>query len=193
MIHRHEARCRIYRDDLPTQVVYLRGGCRSIHTHLALLVTATCQASCGHQKRQPYYPCWFEHCIPLIDSFQSHWYLISGCRREIDCSELEAVAEFGIELARVVEVESAKGEGVVEQDATIGDVGCGDRGGDVFGDGLADGEIEGGVEGEVLVWIGSGGVGCAVMKARAVVDVGGGVGMRGKGGVEAEVEGVRWS
>jgi hypothetical protein len=33
---------------------------------------------------------------------------------------VEAVAEFGVELAGVVEVEAAEGEGVVEQDASIG-------------------------------------------------------------------------
>ena len=36
-------------------------------------------------------------------------------------------------------MESAEGEGVVEQDAAVGDVGCGDRGGDVFGEGFAEG------------------------------------------------------
>jgi len=35
-------------------------------------------------------------------------------------SEVEAEAEFGVELARVVEVEAAGGEGVVEQDAAVG-------------------------------------------------------------------------
>ena len=79
--------------------------------------------------------------------------------------ELESEAEFGVELAGVVVVEAAEGEGVVEQGAAIGDVGCGDGGGDVFGDGFAEGEIEGGVVGQVLVWIGSCGVGVAVVKA----------------------------
>ena len=103
---------------------------------------------------------------------------------------MEAVAEFGVELAGIVVVEAAKGKGVVEQDAMVGDVGCGYGGGDVFGDGLADGEIEDGVVGEVLVWIGSGGVGVAVGEAGAVVDVGGGVGMRGERGVEADIQRV---
>ena len=64
-------------------------------------------------------------------------------------SEAEAVAEFGVELARVVEVEAAEGEGVVEQDAAIGDVGGGDGGGEAFGDGFAEGEVEGGVLGQI--------------------------------------------
>ena len=55
-------------------------------------------------------------------------------------------------------MEAAEGEGVVEQDAAIGDVDCGDRGGDVFSDGLAEGEIEGGVVRQILIGIGSGGV-----------------------------------
>ncbi len=104
--------------------------------------------------------------------------------------EVEAVAEFGVELAGVVEVEAAEGEGVVEQDAAIGEVGCGDGGGNFFGDGLAEGEVEGGVVWQILVGVGRGWIGRAVVEAGTEVDVGGGVGVRGERGVEADVEGV---
>ena len=68
--------------------------------------------------------------------------------------ELEAVAEFGVDLAGVVVVEAAEGEAVVEQDAVVGYVDCGDGGGEVFAEGLADGEVEGGVLGQVGVGVG---------------------------------------
>ena len=68
-------------------------------------------------------------------------------------SEFEAVAEFGVDLAGVVVVEAAEGEAVVEQDAVVGYVGCGDGGGEVVAEGFADGEIEGGVLGQVGVGI----------------------------------------
>jgi len=105
-------------------------------------------------------------------------------------SELEAVAEFAGDLAGIVEVEAAEGEAVVEQDAAIAYVGCGDGGGEFFGEGFADGEIEGGVLGQVGVGVGCSGVGVAVDEAGAVVDVGGGEGLPGESGVEAYVEGV---
>jgi hypothetical protein len=68
-------------------------------------------------------------------------------------SELEAVAEFAVDLAGVVEVEAAEGEAVVEQDAAVGGVGCGDGGGESFAEGFAEGEVEGGVLGQVGVGV----------------------------------------
>lgn len=59
-----------------------------------------------------------------------------------------------------------------------------------FGDGLAEGEVEGGVVWQILVGVGRGWIGRAVVEAGAEVDVGGGVGVRGERGVEAEVERV---
>jgi hypothetical protein len=44
-------------------------------------------------------------------------------------SVFEAVAEFGEDLAGVVVVEAAEGEAVVEENAAVGYVGCGDGGG----------------------------------------------------------------
>ena len=41
--------------------------------------------------------------------------------------EVEAVAEFGVDLAGIVVVEAAEGEAVVEQDAAVGDVGGGEE------------------------------------------------------------------
>ena len=72
------------------------------------------------------------------------------CFRQL---ELEAVAEFGVDLAGVVVVEAAEGEAVVEQDAVVGDVDCGDGGGEVFAEGFAEGEVEGGVAGQVGVGV----------------------------------------
>jgi len=87
-------------------------------------------------------------------------------------------------------VEAAEGERVVEQDAAVGDVGCGNGCGEIFAETLAQGEVEGGVLGKVGVGIGGGGVGVAVDEAGAVVNVGGGSKAAGERGVEAEVEGV---
>src|SRR6266702_3359578 len=67
--------------------------------------------------------------------------------------ELEAVTEFGEDLARVVGVESSEGEGVVEQHVAVGDVGRSDGRGDVFAEAFADGEVERGVRGQVGIWV----------------------------------------
>src|ERR1035441_3209369 len=109
--------------------------------------------------------------------------------------ELEPVAEFGVDLAGVVDVEAAEGEGVVQQDAAVGDVGGGDGGGDVFAEGLAEGEVEGGVLREVGIGVArvggrAGGIVGAVGEAGAVVDVGGGGDVAGGRGIASEVEGV---
>ena len=92
-------------------------------------------------------------------------------------------------------MEAAEGEAVVEQDAAVGYVGGGDGGGESFAEGFAEGEVEGGVLGQVGVGVaGIGGravgIEAAVDEAGAVVDVGGGEGAPGEGGVEAYVEGV---
>ena len=87
---------------------------------------------------------------------------------------VEAVAEFGGELAGVVEVEAAEGEAVVEQDAAVGEVGGGDGGGEVFAEGLAEERSKRGVLRAGRRW-GRGwrGRGCRC-EAGAVADVGGG-------------------
>jgi hypothetical protein len=112
--------------------------------------------------------------------------------------ELEAVVEFGVDLAGVVVVEAAEGDAVVEKDAVVAYVDRGDGGREVFGEGFADGEIDGGVGWQVGVGIArvclifgrdAWGV-AAVDEAGAVVDVGGGEGAPGEGGGEAYVEGV---
>ncbi len=87
-------------------------------------------------------------------------------------------------------MEAAEGEAVVEKDAVVGDVGCGDGGCEFFAEALADGEIDAGVRGQVGVGVGRGGVGVAVGEAGAVVDVGGGGDAPGERGVEPYVEGV---
>ena len=64
-------------------------------------------------------------------------------------SEVEAVAEFGGEHSRVVEVEAADGDGVVQQHAVVGDVdGIAGREVPVFAEAVAGGDIEGGVDGQ---------------------------------------------
>src|SRR5260370_564320 len=107
--------------------------------------------------------------------------------------ELEAVVEFGVDLAGVVVVEAAEGDAVVEQDAVVAYVDRSDGGGEFFGEGFADGEIDGGVLRQVGVGVArvclilgrdAGGV-AAVDEAGAVVDVGGGEGAPGERGGEA--------
>ena len=68
---------------------------------------------------------------------------------------MEAVAEFGGDEAGIVVMESADGDGVVEQDAVVGDVE--DVGGElpVFADGVAGGDVEGGVDGEISAVVGA--------------------------------------
>ncbi len=103
--------------------------------------------------------------------------------------------DFAVDLAGVVVVEAAEGDAVVEQDAVVAYVDCGDGGGEFLAEGFADGEIDGGVLGQVGVGvtrIGGRAVGieAAVDEAGAVVDVGGGEGAPGKCCGEADVEGV---
>jgi hypothetical protein len=109
--------------------------------------------------------------------------------------ELEAVVEFGVDLAGVVVVEASEGDAVVEQDAIVAYVDRGDGGGEFVVEGFADGEIDGGVLREVGVGVTrigwwAVGIEAAVDEAGAVVDVGGGEGAPGEGSGEADVEGV---
>src|SRR5579863_6335056 len=62
-----------------------------------------------------------------------------------DRSVVEAVAEFNINFARVVPVESTEGDAVIEFDAAVGDVDGVERGGDALAEIFAEGKIERGV------------------------------------------------
>src|SRR5579863_4096833 len=72
-----------------------------------------------------------------------------------DVLEMKAVAELRGKRTRIVEVESANGDGVVEQDAVVGDVEDAGGEGPFLAEGVAGGDIEGGVGGEI----------CAVIRA----------------------------
>ena len=108
---------------------------------------------------------------------------------------MEAEADLAVELSRIVEMESAEGERIVEQDAAVGDIGCSNGGGNVLAEALSEGEVKGRVLGKVSVGIAGiggrpGGIVATVGESGAVVDVGGGGDGMGEGGVEADVEGV---
>ena len=103
---------------------------------------------------------------------------------------MKAVTEFAVDLAGVVVVEASEGEAVVGQDAPVGDIGGGDGSGGVLAKAFTDGEVDAGVVGQVAIWVRRAWVGAAVGETGAVVDVGGDCGAEGKGGVEADVEGV---
>ena len=68
---------------------------------------------------------------PVPDPFYDDFVGLAGRRagsKTTPCSELEAIADFAVDLARVIEVKTAEGQAVVEQDAIVRYVGCGDRG-----------------------------------------------------------------
>src|SRR5690348_10259677 len=73
----------------------------------------------------------------------------------VGASEVEAIAHLGGDHARVVEVEAADGNGVVEQDSVVGDVEDVGREGQLFSEAAARGEIERGVHGKIVALIGS--------------------------------------
>jgi hypothetical protein len=66
-----------------------------------------------------------------------------------DHSKVEVVAELGPEQARVVEVEGADEDGVVEQDAVAEDAGEIDGEFRAFASCAADGDVEGRVHGRI--------------------------------------------
>ena len=98
---------------------------------------------------------------------------------------MEAVAEFCINLARVVPVEAAEGYAVVELEAAIGYVHGVHRRGEALAEIFSQRQIERGVLWQVVAGIRLSGKG--VGESRAVVDVGGGVGMPRQGQVAANV------
>ncbi len=101
---------------------------------------------------------------------------------------MEAIAEFDVDFARVVPVESSEGNAVIEFDTAVGYVHGVQRSGKALAEIFADGKIEGGVLRQIgagirLAWE-------SVAEAGAVVDVGGGVGAPRERDVAAHVEGV---
>ena len=104
---------------------------------------------------------------------------------------MEAVAELRGDHAWVVEVEAADGDGVVLEDAVVGDVedACGEL--PVFGEGVASGDVEGGVHGETVSVVGAFILpGEAVGESGAVIHVGREPGAYGQVGGEAGVQRV---
>jgi hypothetical protein len=88
------------------------------------------------------------------------------------CLKVEAITQFGGDHARIVEVEAPDGDGVIEQDAVVGDVD--DRGEELpaLANGVASGEVESSVDGEIGAIVGAFmGAGEAVGKAGAVVNI----------------------
>ena len=114
----------------------------------------------------------------------------AGDQRQMNCLELEAVADFGVELAGVVVVEAAEGQGIVEQHTGIADVQGVDGEGVVLAEVAAKGEIGGGMGRQVGARVGRRRVLVSVGEARAVVDVEGAEDPPWQIAVEAEVEGI---
>ena len=65
-------------------------------------------------------------------------------------SVVEAIAEFDVDFARIVPVESAESEAVVVLDAAVGYVQRGERGGESLAEVFAQREIEGGVLRQII-------------------------------------------
>jgi hypothetical protein len=70
-------------------------------------------------------------------------------------SEVKVVTELGGEDSWIVEVEAADGDGVIQQDAVVGDVEDGGGEAEALADGAAGRQVEGGVDGEIAALIGA--------------------------------------
>jgi len=101
---------------------------------------------------------------------------------------MESKADFGIDLPRVIPVESAESLAVVEFDPTVRDIHRVERGGESLSEVLPDRKVESCVLREVVAGIRLSGK--RIAEARAVVDVRGGVGMPGQGYIAANIESV---
>jgi hypothetical protein len=101
---------------------------------------------------------------------------------------MESVAQFGINLPRVVPVETSEGLAVVEVHAAVGYVQGIQRCGDALAEVLANRNVERGVLRQMVAGIGL--VNECVTEAGAIIDVGGCVGAPGKGDVAANVQSV---
>jgi hypothetical protein len=67
---------------------------------------------------------WLAH----LERSTATWHALSKGGDSPTRLKLEAVVEFGVDLAGVVVVEAAEGDAVVEQDAVVAYVDCGDGG-----------------------------------------------------------------
>src|SRR5580692_1172 len=82
---------------------------------------------------------------------------------------MKSVAEFDVNLTRIVEVESSEGEAVVEQDAAIRHIQSGQRDFVLLAETLPDGNVERGVLRQIVPRILR--VRHPVRESRAVVDI----------------------
>ena len=101
---------------------------------------------------------------------------------------MEPVAKFNVHFTGVIPVKSAKGEAIVEFDATVGYVQGVERSGNIFAEFFAQGEIECGVLRQIGAGVGLSGE--RVGEAGAVVNVGEGMNSPGKSEVAADVQRV---
>src|SRR5215469_9051814 len=101
---------------------------------------------------------------------------------------VEPPSKFGVDFARIVEVEAAEGEAVVNEQVAIADVERGEGDGVALAERFADGNIKRRVAGQVGA--GEGLARRTVGESGTVVNVGGCECSPGEGSVEADVEGV---
>ena len=91
---------------------------------------------------------------------------------------VKAVAEFDVDFAGIVPMESAEGDAVVEFDAAVGDVQRVQRRGEAFAEIFAQRQIKRSVPRQMVAGIRLAGE--SVAEARAIVQVGGSVSPPGK-------------
>src|SRR6202451_1702726 len=108
--------------------------------------------------------------------------------RNDSVSIMKTIAQFHVNLTRVIPVKAAKGEAIVIFHAAIGNIERGERRGNSLAEILAQRDIERRVLRQVVAWRGLAGKGVA--EARAVINVGGSVRMSGEGNIAANIERV---
>src|ERR1700722_6424171 len=101
---------------------------------------------------------------------------------------MESPAKLGIDLARVVEMESAEGKAIVDQQVAVVDIQCVDGNVESLAEILSSRQIELRVAGQIR--IGELRVGRSVRKSRAVVEVSGDERLPRQIGRAADVQGV---
>src|ERR1017187_8504339 len=98
---------------------------------------------------------------------------------------MEAIAKFYINLSRIVPVETAEGDAVVEFDAAVGEVDGVQRSGEALAEIFAERKIEGGVLRQIGAGIRLAGKGIA--ETGSVINVGGSIGAPGQGDVATHI------
>src|ERR1700723_931162 len=113
---------------------------------------------------------------------------LSARSRRPPISVVEAIAQFKVNLTRLIPVEAAEGDTIIEFDATVGDVDGAERGGEALAEILAEREIECCVLWQIVARIRL--AGKCVGESRSVINVGGSIGAPGKSHVATDVERV---